>query len=108
MVGLEQERAVPEARFAKEFAAEPEAFPLGETPVLVTGFSYRPAARAGGKGRISFETVTGHEVGLPADATLLHSLSKMLIGISPRTGWDLTLEAGYALGEEPAKPARVH
>jgi hypothetical protein len=122
MVGLEQERAAPSERFAKDFADEASSFPLGEQPVLVTGFSYKPAKRtaapgrggsrgASGRaahGRIAFETASGHEVGLPADATLLHSLSKMLIGINDRTGWDLRLEPGYALGEQPQRPARMH
>lgn len=113
MVGFEQEEAAPDERFAQPFAADPATFPLGETPLLVTGFSYKPPKRtsASGRaasGRIAFETESGHEVGLPANATLLHSLSKMLIDINARTGWDLKLEPGYALGEEPAKPARVH
>lgn len=113
MVGLDQERAAPTERFAKKFADEAASFPLGKQPVLVTGFSFKPAKRrAGGagavQGRIAFETASGHEVGLPADATLLHSLSKMLIGINERTGWDLRLEAGYALGEQPQRPGRMH
>ena len=113
MVGFEQDGAVPRERFTKGFAGEASSFPLGQSPVLVTGFSYKAPKRAGGAGRaavgrISFETASGHEVGLPADATLLHSLSKMLIGINDRTGWDLKLEPGYALGEEPARPARMH
>jgi hypothetical protein len=108
MVGFEQERAAPGDRFTKKFAEAAASFPLGKSPVLVTGFSYKAPQRAGAAGRIAFETASGHEVGLPADATLLHSLSKMLIGINDRTGWDLKLEAGYALGEEPARPARVH
>lgn len=108
MVDFEQERAAPKERFAKPFAEHPAAFPLGEAPLLVTGFSYRPPKRSGGAGRIAFETESGHEVGLPADATLLHSLSKMLIGVNEKTGWDLKLQPGYALGEEPARPARVH
>lgn len=113
MVGLEQDRAAPEERFVKGFAGEASSFPLGESPVLITGFSYKAPKRPGGgrrsaMGRIAFETASGHEVGLPADATLLHSLSKMLIGINDRTGWDLKLEPGYALGEEPSRPARMH
>ncbi len=111
MVGFEQEQAAPEERFARPFAEDPAAFPLGEAPLLVTGFSYKAPKRPGGRaasGRIAFETESGHEVGLPANAVLLHSLSKMLIDINPRTGWDLRLEPGYALGEEPARPARVH
>jgi hypothetical protein len=113
MVGLEQERAAPSERFTKRFTGQAESYPLGESPVLVTGFTYVPPKRAGSAGRaaagrIAFETATGHEVGLPADATLLHSLSKMLTGINERTGWDLKLEPGYALGEEPARPARMH
>jgi hypothetical protein len=109
MVGFEQERAAPDKRFEKPFAEDPAAFPLGEAPLLVVGFSYKPAKRPGrSSGRIAFETESGHEVGLPADATLLHSLSKMLRDINERTGWDLKLEAGYALGDEPARPARVH
>jgi hypothetical protein len=108
MVGFEQEGATPKDRFGKPFAGKPTAFPLGEAPVLVTGFSYDPPKRAGALGRISIETLSGHKIGLPADATLLYSLSKMLIGINPRTGWDLRLEPGYALGEEPVRPARMH
>ena len=111
MVGFEQERAAPDKRFEKPFAEDPATFPLGEQPLLVIGFSYKPAKRTGGRagaGRIAFETESGHEVGLPADATLLHSLSKMLRDINERTGWDLRLEAGYALGDEPARSARVH
>lgn len=112
MVGFEQERAAPKERFAQPFAGDPATFPLGDKPLLVTGFSYKPPRRAAAgraaPGRIAFETECGHEVGLPANATLLHSLSKMLLDINARTSWDLKLEAGYALGEEPAKPARVH
>jgi hypothetical protein len=113
MVGFEQEQAAPDERFAQPFDEDPTTFPLGDKPLLVTGFSYKAAKRAGGagraaSGRIAFETESGHEVGLPANAVLLHSLSRMLIDINPRTGWDLKLEPGYALGEEPERPARVH
>lgn len=108
MVGFEQQKAAPEERFAQPFAEDPATFPLGDKPLLVTGFSYKAPKRAGGAGRISFETESGHAVGLPANAVLLHSLSKMLIDINARTGWDLKLEPGYALGEEPDRPARMH
>jgi hypothetical protein len=108
MVGFEQEKAAPEERFAQPFDEDPATFPLGDKPLLVTGFSYKAPKRPGGSGRIAFETESGHEVGLPANAVLLHSLSKMLIDINARTGWDLKLAPGYALGEEPARPARVH
>lgn len=113
MVGFEQEKAAPSERFAQPFEDDPATFPLGDKPLLVTGFSYTPPKRSGsagrgGIGRIAFETESGHEVGLPANAVLLHSLSKMLIDINPRTGWDLKLTPGYSLGEEPARPARMH
>jgi hypothetical protein len=108
MVGFEQEQAAPDERFVQPFAENPEAFPLGDKPLLVTGFAYRAPKRQGGPGRIAFETESGHEVGLPANTVLLHSLSKMLIDLNPRTGWDLDLRPGYALGEEPARPARMH
>lgn len=113
MVGFEQAKAAPEERFAQPFEDDPAAFPLGDKPLLVTGFSYRAPKRPGGpgraaSGRISFETESGHEVGLPASPVLLHSLSKMLIDINPRTGWDLKLAPGYSLGEEPDRPARMH
>jgi hypothetical protein len=108
LVELDQERAAPPERFNQAFAAKPDAFPLGEAPVLVTGFTYAAPTRAGKSGHIAFETASGHEVALPADATLLHSLSKMLSAINAKTGWDLALVPGYALGEAPARPARVH
>lgn len=110
MVGFEQEKAAPNERFAQPFDEDPATFPLGDKPLLVTGFSYKAPKRAGAGagGRIAFETESGHEVGLPANAVLLHSLSKMLIDINPRTGWDLKLTPGYSLGEEPERPARMH
>jgi hypothetical protein len=113
MVGFEQEEAAPRERFAQAFEDEAAAYPLGDKPLLVTGFSYKAPKRAGGSGRaasgrIAFETESGHEVGLPANPVLLHSLSKMLIDIAPRTGWDLKLIPGYSLGEEPERPARMH
>lgn len=108
MVGLEQERAAPAERFRQPFAEKPSAFPLGESPVLVTGFTYVEPKRMGSTGRIVFETATGHQVTLPADSTLLHSLSKMLVGINGKTDWDLTLSPGYALGEQATRPSRIH
>jgi hypothetical protein len=108
LVGFEQAKAAPEERFAQPFEDDPAAFPLGDKPLLVTGFSYKGPKRAGGPGRIAFETESGHEVGLPASPVLLHSLSKMLIDINSRTGWDLKLAPGYSLGEEPERPARMH
>ena len=118
IVGFEQEKAAPSERFEQPFEDDPATFPLGDKPLLVTGFSYKAPKRAGGAGRaatgraaagrIAFETESGHEVGLPANAVLLHSLSKMLIDINPRTGWDLKLTPGYSLGEEPERPARMH
>ena len=108
MVELDQERAAPAERFSHAFAVKPDSFPLGEAPLLVTGFSFSAPAHAGRVGRIAFETASGHEVALPADTTLLHSLSKMLLAINAKTGWDLALSPGYVLGETPARPARVH
>jgi hypothetical protein len=147
MVGFEQEEAAPAERFGKAFADAPAGFPLGEEPVLLTRFTYKPAGKSAGRtaaagrpsdragrpagragsraagraegraeeraesrarGQIVFETASGHEIGLPADATLLHSLSRMLVAISKRTDWDLALEPGYALGETPGRSAPVH
>jgi hypothetical protein len=107
MVGFEQATAAPAERFTQPFADKPRSFPLGSEPLLVTGFSYKAPTRAGAAGQIALQTSTGHEIGLPADASLLHSLSKMLIGLNERIGWDLKLQAGYALGDQ-ARPARMN
>ncbi len=107
-IGFDRERAMRGGSTKKPFDDDALEFPLGKTPVVLSGVGYKPSAAPGGLGRLDFRTVAGHEIGIPAAENILHSLATMLASVNGHTGWDLELETGYSVGEKPARPTRVH
>lgn len=109
MVAFQRQKALKPEQFEKSYAADADAYPLGEKPVLLTGFGYSPEG-SGGMPRLSFKTASGHEIGLPVSGQILHSLAKLIEQVMPATGWGLSLEIGYRTDEAGYKPdaSKVH
>lgn len=109
MLAFEQEKSVKREQFEKDYEDEAEGFPLGEAPVLLTGFGYTPP-KDREPARIALRTEAGHEIGLPVNEHILLSLAKLLQQVMPSTGWDLRLEIGYKTDEAPAAgdASKVH
>jgi len=113
MLAFQQEKSVRPEQFEQDYENDAANFPLGEDPVLLTGFTYVPAKK-GKEGtppsppRMSFQTAKGLEVGLPVNDQILFSLAKLLQRVEAHTGWDLKLTLGFGADEVPPEPAKMH
>ncbi len=100
VMAFQQENKVKPENFKKPYEAA-ATFPLGEDPVLLTGFAYSPKA-PNGLPRMAFQTARGLEVALPVNDHIIFSLAKLLSQVGQQTGWDLALEMGFKT-DEPAE-----
>jgi hypothetical protein len=108
MMAFRQEARTKKESFQKSYERG-NAFPIGETPALVTGFRF-VAKRKGRPARMIFVTDQKQEIGIPATENILYSFAKLMSQAVGVTGWDLTLEMG-ALANEPKEgiaSASVH
>lgn len=109
VMAFQQENKVKSDQFEKPYEAEATQFPLGEDPVLLTGFAYSPKAPNGAP-RMAFQTVRGLEVALPVNDHIIFSVAKLLARVGQHTGWDLNFEMGFKSDEsvERVAPANLH
>jgi len=115
MIALTQEKALRKEQFEKTFAEDARSFPLGDAPVLLTGFSYAPE-RTGGEAaavaddgpRMTFQTVRGAEIGLAVNDEVLFSLARLLSQVVAQTGWGLAFDLGPGPGTGAPASLRVH
>lgn len=113
MLAFQQEQSVRPEQFEKAYDADAMNLPLGEDPVLLTGFAYTVGKLAEGEQkaappRMAFQTEKGLEVGLPVNDQILFSLAKLLQQVDSHTDWDLNLNLGFASDEAPLQPAKMH
>lgn len=109
MMAFEQEAKTKSESFEQKFEKQAESFPIGEEPVLVTGFKFVPKGKEGGP-RMIFVTDQKQELGIPAVSQILYSFAKLLSQAVAVTGWDISLEIG-AKADDPAEgiqSASVH
>lgn len=108
MMAFGQAAQTQDQNFDKAYEKEAEAFPLGETPALLTGFKYAPKG-PGGVPRLVFVTETKQEIGIPATEQILFSFAKLLSQAVGVTGWDITLTLDDVPDKATAAPsAKVH
>ncbi len=107
MMAFQQENVLQDDQFKKKFDETAVEFPLGQDPVLVTGFQYQPKG-PDGVPRMVFQISTGSEMGVPVNDQIIHSFVKLLMQVSKATGWDLSFEIGFAADEEEPRPAHLH
>ena len=106
MMSFQHHGTVDKSAFGKEFDETPKEYPLGETPVLVTGL--RANADGDGKYTFAFQFATGGEASLRFDDKLLHNFVELLIKVVNKAPWDVQIgfDAGF---EKPAESEkRLH
>ena len=89
MMGFQHENMVRSAQFAQPFEEGATALPLGDTPVLLSRISGRPAGN--GQQTLSLHPEKGSGIDLGVDNRLLHLLSKLLVDAVKQSDWDLKL-----------------
>lgn len=88
LLEIEHERAVHSADFSRPYEA-PRERPLGAEPLLVARMHSGKDAR--GNRVLSLAPIEGQGIDLTLDATLLHSLCRLLQQAVDETEWDLSL-----------------
>ena len=90
LVGMQHEKALSRANFAKSFEELPREMPLGAEPILV---AHLQASKDGeGNQVLGLLPQQGQGIHLTLDNTLLHSLCKLLQNAVAKSGWDIALE----------------
>ncbi len=107
MMAMKQENTIKKEQFEQKFEDSAADDPLGEAPVLLTGFSYTPSG-PGGVPRMAFQTAKGVEMGLPVNDQILFSLAKLLAQVVAHTGWDLVFDLGFGMEKSGPASAQVH
>ncbi len=98
VMAFQQANKVKPEQFDKPYEAAAARFPLGEDPVLLTGFAYAPKGPNGAP-RMAFQTGRGLEVALPVNDQIIFSIAKLLAQVGRQTGWDLEFEMGFKSDE---------
>ena len=101
---LEQADAIePQPDTPLEQQAEPFEYPLGEAPILAVEISYN-APTEDSAATMVIKPANGQGIVLPYQATLNHTLLKLLQSASDRAQWDLN---ALFSGEQAAPSARL-
>lgn len=95
-----QDTAVRKEQFGQKFDDNQTVSPLGDEPVLVTGFGFAPRQQ-GQPNRMAFQLADGRRLAMGANEQIVVSLVKLIAGALPQTGWDLDLDGAEISAEEP-------
>ena len=90
LVGMQHERALRQADFAKPFEETPRELPLGPEPILVTHIQTK--RDESGNLVLGLLPQQGQGVNLTLNYNLLHSLCKLLQDAVAKSDWDIALE----------------
>jgi hypothetical protein len=89
MMGFQHENVVRGGEFAKPFEEGLNAFPLGETPILLSRISGKQPDQK--QQQLSLHPEQGQGIDLGVNADLLHMISKLLVDAVKQSDWDLKL-----------------
>ncbi len=101
VIAMRHEGFLQQNDFSKPFEEREYKRPLGPEPLLVTRADYKPGIEPG-TFTLSLHPQQGAGVDLGLNASLLHSICKLLIESVARSGWDITLGMPRAALEEVA------
>lgn len=90
VLGMRHEGFVQKSNFDTPFEEKEYQRPLGQEPLIVARADYRPGA-APGVFTLSLRPQRGHGVDLGMNASLLHSICKLLMDAVSKSDWDLKL-----------------
>jgi hypothetical protein len=90
LVGMQRERALSRADFAKSFEEVPREMPLGAEPILVA--QLRANKDRDGNQVLGLLPQRGQGIHLTLDNTLLHSFCKLVQNAVAKSDWNLVLE----------------
>jgi hypothetical protein len=105
IVGMQHERALSQANFARPFDELPREMPLGAEPILVTRM--QTGRDENGNHILSLLPQQGQGVNLTLDNTLLHSVCKLLQNAVAKSDWDIVLELPALQARSDADGAAV-
>ena len=90
LIGMQRERALSRAEFAKSFEEVPREMPLGAEPILVA--QLRTNKDREGNQVLGLLPQQGKGIHLTLDNTLLHSFCKLVQNAVAKSDWNLVLE----------------
>lgn len=104
-----QETAVRKEQFGQKFEDSGTEQPLGDEPVLVTGFGFTPRQEEQ-PSRMAFQLVDGRRMAMGANEQIVVSLMKLIARAMPQTGWDLNLDGAelHMTESEEADVGQLH
>ena len=104
-----EETAVRKEQFGQKFDDTETVSPLGDEPVLVSGFGFAKSEQ-GQPTRMAFQLVDGRRLAMGANEQIVVSLVKLIARAMPQTGWDLHLEGAdvHLLEAEPESETKLH
>lgn len=90
VLGMRHEGFIQQGNFSTPFEERPYRRPLGEEPLLVARADCKVMDRPG-HFSLSLRPEQGQGIDLGLDASLLHSISKLLLDAVARSDWNLEL-----------------
>jgi len=101
VLDFQQDAATRSMDTERPFREQPTNFPLGEENILLTRAQLK--VRKEGGYLLSMNSVDGKGVNFNLDNNVLHMLSKMLVDILPKTGWNQPVQWREGSGETPSR-----
>lgn len=106
VLGMRHEGFVQQSNFSTPFEERQYRRPLGEEPVVVARADYKPGPQPG-VFTLSLRPQQGQGIDLGLNASLLHSICKLLMDAVAKSDWDLKLVmpaagVGPVAGEDTA------
>lgn len=98
---FKQETTLSKEQFGQRFQEEQSDFPLGEQPILITGFGFTPKSETKAP-RMAFQTVDGKQISMGVNDQIIVSMIKLIVQAMPQTDWNLELKG---VAPEPAERA---
>lgn len=100
VIGMRHENFVAQSNFTRPFEEKSYQRPLGDEPLLVARADYTPGKQPG-VFTLSLRPRQGQGVDLALNASLLHSICKLLIDAVSRSDWDIQLVMPGSTFEQP-------
>lgn len=105
LLGFEHEQVLRGADFSRPYDETARERPLGAEPLLVA--RVRSTKHANGDHVLSLAPISGQQVNVTLNATVLHSFCGLLQKVVGSTDWDLTLSLPHGLIPEAERVART-
>jgi hypothetical protein len=110
VVAFRHEQAVQKLDFKTEYEKGEVARPLGDTPVLLAKVQHkqRVGADTTSSNTLVLAPLKGQGIEVNLDTSMVHSLCKLLVGVSEKAQWGLGLKIDHATTAQTNPPRPEH